>query len=100
MGFGPSDGGGFPPDEIGPSPAEENFDESTLNPILGQGSDRFIEGLGVHLRPPDHGASDMASGPSYSSSPLNFAGRMIHFNVEYRDKNTTVVLPDNETVGE
>ncbi|CAL1547158.1 unnamed protein product [Lymnaea stagnalis] len=99
MGFGPSDGGGFPPDEIGPSPAEGNIDDSTasLN-SMGLGSER-LEGLGIHLRPSDHGASDMASGPSYSSSPLNFLGRMIHFTVEYRDKNIPVVLADTETVG-
>ena len=59
----------------------------------------LFEGASISSRPPEHGASDMAAGPSYSSSPLNYDARMIHFNVEYRDKNTPVVLPDNETVG-
>ncbi|XP_005105164.1 FAS-associated factor 1 [Aplysia californica] len=93
MGFGPPEGSGFEADEVGPSPGEHDFeDPSSLR------SER-LEGFGVHVRPSDHGASDMASGPSYSSSPLNFSSRMINFNVEYRDKNTSVVLPDNETVG-
>ncbi|KAH9523587.1 pre-rRNA processing and 40S ribosomal subunit assembly [Bulinus truncatus] len=96
MGFGPSDGGGFTPDEIGPSPAEENMDESTAS----LNTAGMMEKLGVHLRPSDHGASDMASGPSYSSSPLNFSSRMIHFTVEYRDKNINVVLADTECVGQ
>ncbi|KAH9523575.1 pre-rRNA processing and 40S ribosomal subunit assembly [Bulinus truncatus] len=95
MGFGPSDGGGFTPDEIGPSPAEENMDESTAS----LNTAGMMEKLGVHLRPSDHGASDMASGPSYSSSPLNFSSRMINFTVEYRDKNINVVLADTECVG-
>ncbi|KAK0069645.1 delta-like protein D [Biomphalaria pfeifferi] len=96
MGFGPSDaGGGYIPDEIGPSPAEENIDEQTAS----LNTPGLMEKMGVHLRPSDHGASDMASGPSYSSSPLNFSSRMICFNVEYRDKNINVVLPDTETVG-
>ncbi|BFZ17016.1 hypothetical protein BsWGS_20055 [Bradybaena similaris] len=98
MGFGPSEGSGFPPDEIGPSPAElqDDFSQQSSG---GGGPQRLLEGLGVHVRPSDHGASDMASGPSYSSSPLNYTSRMIHFTVEYRDRNIPVVLPDTETVG-
>ncbi|RUS71771.1 hypothetical protein EGW08_020465, partial [Elysia chlorotica] len=98
MGFGSPEGGGFPVDEIGPSPAEP----SPVDPILGLNRDLqagLFERVSVSSRPPEHGASDMAAGPSYSSSSLNYAVRMIHFNVEYRDKNTPVVLPDNETVG-
>ncbi|CAG5134193.1 unnamed protein product [Candidula unifasciata] len=98
MGFGPSEGSGFAPDEIGPSMAELQEDLSQ-QASLGLGSQRSLDGMGVHVRPSDHGASDMASGPSYSSSPLNFTSRMIHFNVEYRDRNIPVVLPDTETVG-
>ena len=47
-----------------------------------------------------------ASGPSTSSSfggavRTNFLpSRMISFNVEYRNNNTAIVLPDSETVGE
>ncbi|GFR99209.1 FAS-associated factor 1 [Elysia marginata] len=98
MGFGSPEGSGFPLDEIGPSPAEP----SPYDPAVGLNRDLragLLEGVGVSSRPPEHGASDMAAGPSYSSSPLNYAVRMIHFNVEYRDKDTPVVLPDNETVG-
>ncbi|GFN79067.1 fas-associated factor 1-like [Plakobranchus ocellatus] len=98
MGFGSSEGNGFSTDGIGPSPAEAIAED----PVLGLNRDLragFFDGAGVSSRPSEHGASDMAAGPSYSSSPLNYAARMIHFNVEYRDKNTPVVLPDNETVG-
>ena len=94
MGFGPPESSAHDPEEIGSSPAGSGVDDPS--------SIQQIQGLGIHVRPPDHGASDMASGPSYSSyssSPLNFTNRMIHFSVEYRDKNTNVVLPDNESVG-
>ena len=46
-----------------------------------------------------------ASGPSTSASvggiQTSFTPtRMINFNVEYRNRNISIVLPDSETVGE
>merc|ERR1711879_407998 len=49
--------------------------------------------------PVDVGPSPAAGLESEVSSPLNFTSRMLNFHVEYRDKNTSVVLPDSETVG-
>jgi hypothetical protein len=47
-----------------------------------------------------------ASGPSTSAifgsrlQPNLTASRMINFNVEYRNTNIPIVLPDTETVGQ
>lgn len=97
MEFGPTDASGFASDDIGPSPSSgsHSVDFTNLDP-----TNTTVEGIGINVRPPDHGgASEMAAGPSYSTTPLNFTSRMIHFNVEYRDRNIPVILPDNETVG-
>ena len=97
MGFAPPEGG-FESEAVGPSTASAGSSEDLS--VYGMRASPY-ESMGVHIRPPEHGASDMAAGPSYSSSPLNFSSsRMLNFNVEYRDKNTAVVLPDSETVGQ
>ncbi|KAK7100551.1 FAS-associated factor 1-like [Littorina saxatilis] len=83
------------PTDIGPA--------RMLTATMGQSSesDTPMEG---HHSPIAIDDDASASGPSTSASfpglPTNLmATRMINFNVEYRNRNIPIVLPDSETVG-